>query len=196
MTKTPIKFLATSILCLFASQSFAHEGIKYDCGDDKTNLMVEFFEAEGRAQITHNAESFGVIYNDKDGYLNVFKQAQFYPENGKTRVYISSKQFECVFPSDKPKTIDQAEAQVKISNPIYTGRSLGGKVRIGASMQAKQIASLYEGDPIIIMNDSGVEMNGYDWFEIKFKNGKTGYQWGGIMCSDNEKINGLYQQCQ
>lgn len=185
-----LKFSIASLICLTASQTFAHEGVKYDCTDKDIDLMVNFFEDENRAQISHDGKTYGVLYNGVDGYLNVFLQAQFYPKGEKARVYLGSEQFECTYPSLKPK-VKTPPAEI-----TYTGRSLGGKVRDGASMSGRQIASLYEGDPITILNDSGVEMNGYDWFEIKFKNGKTGYQWGGIMCSDNLKIDGIYEQCK
>jgi len=65
------------------------------------------------------------------------------------------------------------------------GYSYGGKVRSGPGMQYRQIGSLQEGNRINILNGTGVMMNGYEWFEIRYRNGRTGYQWGGIMCSQN-----------
>lgn len=37
-------------------------------------------------------------------------------------------------------------------------------------------------------------MDGYDWFKIEF-HGRIGYQWGGIMCSD-QAISGILEQCK
>ncbi|WP_417678315.1 MliC family protein [Roseibium sp.] len=63
------------------------------------------------------------------------------------------------------------------------GTSYGGKVRGGPGMQYRQVGSLREGDRILILNGTGAMMNGYEWFQIRYRNGRTGYQWGGLMCS-------------
>jgi membrane-bound inhibitor of C-type lysozyme len=74
----------------------------------------------------------------------------------------------------------QASPDVDFPQPGY---SYGGKVRSGPGMNFQQVGSLREGDHILILNGTGAMMNGYEWFEIRYRNGRTGYQWGGIMCS-------------
>jgi len=74
------------------------------------------------------------------------------------------------------------------------GQSYGGKVRSGPGMSYGQAGSLREGDPILILNDTGVVMNGYNWFHISYRNGRRGYQWGGIICSERA-YNGIFRQC-
>lgn len=74
----------------------------------------------------------------------------------------------------------QASPDVDFPQPGY---SYGGKVRSGPGMQFRQVGSLREGDDILILNGTGTMMNGYEWFEIRYQNGRTGFQWGGIMCS-------------
>ncbi|NVK35990.1 MAG: MliC family protein [Rhodobacteraceae bacterium] len=66
-----------------------------------------------------------------------------------------------------------------------SGYSYGGKVRSGPGMNFRQIGSLYEGDPIVILNGTGAMMNDYEWFEIRYGDGQVGFQWGGLMCSQN-----------
>ncbi|WP_068411709.1 MliC family protein [Labrenzia sp. OB1] len=63
------------------------------------------------------------------------------------------------------------------------GQSFGGKVRSGPGMQYQQVGSLYERDSFLILNATGVMMNGYEWFQIRYGNGQTGFQWGGLLCS-------------
>lgn len=79
------------------------------------------------------------------------------------------------------------------SLPMY-GRSLGGVMRSQPDMSSRKAASLKEGDRIEILADTGVAMNGYTWFKIRAK-GKTGYHWGGILCSD-AALGGALQVCQ
>lgn len=76
----------------------------------------------------------------------------------------------------------QASPDVDFPQPGY---SYGGKVRSGPSMNHRHIGSLNEGDKILILNGTGAMMNGYEWFKIRYRNGKIGYQWGGIMCAQN-----------
>jgi len=59
------------------------------------------------------------------------------------------------------------------------GQSYGGKVRSGPGMQYGQSGSLYQGDSILILSGAGVMMNGYEWFQVRYRNGVTGYHWGG-----------------
>lgn len=73
--------------------------------------------------------------------------------------------------------------------------SLGGVVRSGAGTQHARVGSLSYGDPVALKSRTGEMMNGYEWFEIEFGEGQTGYMWGGIMCSNALHIVGLYQDC-
>ena len=38
-------------------------------------------------------------------------------------------------------------------------------------------------------------MGEYPWFRIRFKNGREGYKWGGILCSFGDPIPGIAGQC-
>ena len=72
------------------------------------------------------------------------------------------------------------------------GQSLGGIVRSAPSQSAAKIASLAEGAPLTIVARD-VKWDGYDWFKVTF-DGRTGYQWGGIMCSRHQ-LDGVLRQC-
>ncbi len=73
--------------------------------------------------------------------------------------------------------------------------SLGGKVRRGAGLQYEQTDSLPYGEPVILLERTGVMMDGFEWFRIEYSEGLTGYQWGGIMCSRALHIIGIYSPC-
>lgn len=74
------------------------------------------------------------------------------------------------------------------------GKSFGGAFRAGPSTDSRQIGSLRKGHKITILENAGSEMNGFDWIKIRF-NGRTGYQWGGVICSQ-AKVKGIYQTCR
>ena len=74
--------------------------------------------------------------------------------------------------------------------------SWGGVVRNGPGMEYGQIDGLQNGDPVTLLRNTGVWMNNYPWFEIRFKNGRQGFKWGGILCGQNEQVPGLYKTCE
>lgn len=87
---------------------------------------------------------------------------------------------------------EHAEAQVVF--PREAG-STGGRVRSGPGLEHKRIDGLRDGDAIVLLEDSGVQMRGYPWFKIRFKNNREGYQWGGILCSFGAAIDGVKGTC-
>ncbi len=72
------------------------------------------------------------------------------------------------------------------------GRSLGGIMRAGPSQSSARVTSTGEGNELTILA-RGPMWDGYNWFQVRYQ-GRTGFQWGGIMCSMNP-IAGIYQQC-
>ncbi|MCF6327446.1 MAG: SH3 domain-containing protein [Devosiaceae bacterium] len=74
------------------------------------------------------------------------------------------------------------------------GQSYGGNVRSGPGTNFSQVGDLSEGDHVVIIKDAGVMMNAYGWFEINYGDGKTGFQWGKLLCSSSA-YSGIYQQC-
>ncbi|MEM8959509.1 MAG: hypothetical protein AAGC86_17040 [Pseudomonadota bacterium] len=79
------------------------------------------------------------------------------------------------------------------SFPIM-GQSLGGHWRDAASADADLMGTLPPGRAVPILGRSDATYNGYHWFEIEV--GRIiGYQWGGILCSNDRQIVGLAAQC-
>ncbi len=72
------------------------------------------------------------------------------------------------------------------------GQSLGGIVRDAPSQSAAKVASLAEGAPVKILERAAMWDND-NWFRISF-GGRSGYQWGGIMCS-RQPLSGIFRQC-
>ncbi|MEM8646613.1 MAG: SH3 domain-containing protein [Pseudomonadota bacterium] len=86
-------------------------------------------------------------------------------------------------------------AEAQSTFPVEAG-SWGGKVRTGPGSSFKQVAGLKEGDTVKILEDTGVQMNGFPWFKIEFDDGKTGYKWGGVLCSRKVQVKGTFRQCE
>lgn len=73
--------------------------------------------------------------------------------------------------------------------------SLGGNVRAGPGMDFASTDSLPLGEPVSLVSRTGIQMDGFEWFEIEYSEGLRGFQWGGIMCSNALHIVGLYDPC-
>jgi len=71
----------------------------------------------------------------------------------------------------------------------------GGVVRRGPSVKYDKITSTKEFEPITVVRNAGVDMGGYPWFEIRFRGGIKGYQWGGIICSTETPFAGTFDKC-
>jgi hypothetical protein len=88
------------------------------------------------------------------------------------------------------------ESHINDGHLNVSGKSYGGIVRSGPSMEYPRIASLKYMQKLIIVKKDTHKWNGYNWFKIKSLSGIVGYQWGGILCSDKSKQVGIYMVCE
>ncbi|MEP0943851.1 MAG: lysozyme inhibitor LprI family protein [Rhizobiaceae bacterium] len=82
---------------------------------------------------------------------------------------------------------------------LIPAASWGGKLRSGAGTEFSQVGSLKEGEPVSLVENTGVIFNGFPWFKILYQNPANGqmneaYQWGGILCAFSD-VEGVYQRC-
>lgn len=74
--------------------------------------------------------------------------------------------------------------------------SWGGVVRSGPGGKYSRIGTLEQGEHVMLMENTGVMWNGYPWWKIEIWGGNAiGYQWGGILCSLNAPMEGIYESC-
>lgn len=91
-------------------------------------------------------------------------------------------------------SIGVAEAAAAEEAFPIMGQSLGGHWRDSASADGTLMGTLPPGRPVPIISKSDETYRGYHWFGIEIGR-VTGYQWGGILCSNDRKIDGLANQC-
>ncbi len=78
--------------------------------------------------------------------------------------------------------------------PVQAG-SFGGRVRSGPGIAFSSPGSVADGEPIVLIEKTGVLLDGFPWFRIAYENGKSGYQWGGIICSVRVALQGTSGIC-
>nr|WP_321442706.1 SH3 domain-containing protein [uncultured Cohaesibacter sp.] len=71
----------------------------------------------------------------------------------------------------------------------------GGIVRSGPGTQYRRVTSLPEFTPIMVTGSTGVMFNGYPWFTIQYRGNRSGYMWGGIICSTRTPFQGTFDTC-
>lgn len=73
--------------------------------------------------------------------------------------------------------------------------SWGGIVREGPGQNYRKLASLQQGEHVTLLENTSVYQNGFPWWYIEYWGGRKGYQWGGILCSLNAPMEGIYESC-
>lgn len=87
-----------------------------------------------------------------------------------------------------------ASSAVVYNNPEPAG-SWGGIVRSGPGQDFAKVESLDEGERILLMERTDVVTDGFPWFKISFRGGKTGYKWGSILCSVSGERTDIFKTC-
>ena len=94
----------------------------------------------------------------------------------------------------EPAAASPAATVAKPAFP-HPAQSWGGIVRAGPGTKFRRQGSLKEGDAVTLLENTGVPLNGYVWFKIKYGS-RTGYQWGGILCPKGAAVEGTYKVCE
>lgn len=70
-------------------------------------------------------------------------------------------------------------------------------VRATPSLQSKKIANLGTGQPVTILTNADEFLDGFFWFKIALRDGRIGYIWGALLCSDadNPELNTVVRRC-
>ncbi|MEN0000033.1 MAG: SH3 domain-containing protein [Pseudomonadota bacterium] len=90
---------------------------------------------------------------------------------------------------------DENNATAAEEPPALTGQSRGGRLRSGPGTDFAIAGALDEGAPVTILENVGNTYRGYDWFEIEYGDGQKAFTWGGILCSDGQQADGLFEMC-
>lgn len=70
-------------------------------------------------------------------------------------------------------------------------------VRAAPSLQSEKIANLGTGQTVTILTNTDEFLDGFFWFKIALRDGRIGYIWGALLCSDadNPELNMVVRRC-
>ena len=186
--------LAAAGLTMTGIQALASENSNFSCGGNGIDITVELEPETGTATVVSPRGTEQLSAESDGAWRDVTQELQFYADETPPTMWMGPEQFSCkaIFPSSVD-TRTYGGNETAVNAP---GRSLGGRLRSGPGTDYGTAGSLAEGTPVTILSNTGVQFDGYDWFEVRGQSGFTAYQWGGIMCSENRQIAGIYKQCQ
>jgi hypothetical protein len=175
-------------LVLFASVALA-EGLEFSCGEQGGGSMIMIFpDGSGKSYLKAGGVQIPFAADGQGHWRGGGGTVIFTPEAMPPFLTSDAGRLDCH---------EVVRKSTPAQKPIFpvAARSWGGKLRSGPSMSDRQVGSLKEGQPIMLLRNTGVKFNGYDWFEVRLENGRIGYQWGGIICPLDQLLDGAFQVC-
>lgn len=192
---SPLKIiLPVAMLALFITGAKASPVESFDCGVATVMSIPE----EGHAQIDTARGTFFADAQTGGHYANPVQELQFYPDDNPPTLWMGSEQINCtVMLADNEVTQTHSNGAVGGNETSVNaqGQSLGGNLRDGPGTNFSKVGAIAEGTWITIITNTGIRFDGYDWFEVALDNGRRGYHWGGIMCSNGAPLAGTYSVC-
>ena len=67
-------------------------------------------------------------------------------------------------------------------------------MRAGPGSRHRKLGILRKDEPITILGRTEQLFKGQPWFRIRYR-GRTGYQWGGLICPKGQPVPGTSRQC-
>lgn len=183
--------LLIAALITTAVTANASESLSYRCNLGNQFVFVQTIPEEGRAVLEDISGNTNLVPDGRGGYFNDGEEISFEPGT-KPQLWLGDVSHACQLASAAATGNIAGNDGVRLN---VQGQSLGGKLRQGPGLNFAQTGSLSEGTWITILANTGVHMDGYDWFEVATDSGQRGFQWGGIMCSNGQQLAGLFQSC-
>lgn len=88
-------------------------------------------------------------------------------------------------------------AAAAAGDPTIAGRStLGTRVRLKPDTTAEILTSIPVGAPLRVIGETGAFLDTFQWVEVAYGEGRTGYAWGGSICTIDKELVGVHYPCR
>ncbi|MGE0039523.1 MAG: SH3 domain-containing protein [Xanthobacteraceae bacterium] len=207
--RTMLKLASALLLLGLAPGQASAQSREFFC-TDKSSVTIKVIDAKTVSVGKLQGKTIALKQNPKSPRTFVSSKAAVAIAKDEKSIRLrqaGADDMTCVFPKpagQKTKSPQVAsDDTVKAGKPksaatkfkAFKGQSWGGIVRAGPGQEFDKLASLKEGDPITVIEQSK-EMDDYFWYKIRYgKQNRTGYQWGGIICAVGQTVQGALGQC-
>jgi len=199
-----LRIITLVSFCLLTLSSMANASSisVFRCSLEKEIAFIEVNHDSGQAVFTDSVSPTNLTPDGRGGYSNDLAAVSFNGDRRNPIINLGGIKYRCEIAAGAPPPVpNNAGSDNGPKSKLYNlvnvlGQSLGGKLRAGPGTNHAQVGSLMEGAFITIVTRADVHFNGYDWFQVDAGNGQRGYQWGGIICSKGQQVDGVFQQCR
>ncbi|MEO1747260.1 MAG: SH3 domain-containing protein [Pseudomonadota bacterium] len=202
------RFIIAASAALLATTLHANAspGIELVCYDRDFQASIGFEDDWSRAYITASGAGEIIIPSSGDAGSSTFEfsgnnwrlagllpEAQLFKPDGSTANCYQSK--------ENIKTLTFYGEQMPFTWSAYAADGMGsGNVRAAPSILSEKIASLGDGEPVIILSNTDVFLDGYFWFKIEYgeRERERGYIWGALLCrstDDEFELSSTVRKC-
>ncbi|MEO0544645.1 MAG: SH3 domain-containing protein [Pseudomonadota bacterium] len=172
--------------------AYASPGIELVCYERDFQALVGFEDDWSRAYIETNAEGEIIIPATDNGGSGPF---EFAGDNWRLNGFLPEAQLalpngttaRCYQTKENIKTLTFYGEQMPFRWNAYAADGLGsGNVRATPSVLGEKIGSLGSGEPVVILSNTDVFLDGFFWFKIEYGKRERGYIWGALLCTNND----------
>lgn len=199
-----LQLLLLFVFVSFSSTAGASPGFSFVCFDKETSATIDFDLEWATAYLSINEQEFALAANEgqsgPEGYFDFASAGYRFngvaPEGQITRD--GQVVARCYQSRESIKNIALYNTEANGKWSRYDARGEGFQtVRSMPSVLGDKIASLDQGEPVIIVENTDEFLDGFFWFKIEFGEGEQGYMWGALLCTnvDNPELNTTLRRC-
>lgn len=182
-----------------------HANVEYDCGEYNNALYsITYFDEEDVAEIravdlagqTASALMRPAPSGSGSRYVSETGLTEFVEHQGNAFLFVQGVQLNCtVFAITEPggPTVFPGNPPIPPQGGgVFAGFSFGGNLRAGPGTNFADVGSTFNGQQLTLISDTGVNLNGYNWWVVQLQNGQQAHQWGGLLCAPQFFLNGIF----
>lgn len=187
--------LCAALGALLLSAQAGSANVGFECGvANGVSYDLRLLEAENVMELTASNAANGAMINRF--YLSPAGGARYanrgagftFEDQNATGVLTSTSglRFNCV--------VSDITGSPALTTPAsnFVGFSFGGNLRAGPGTQFADVGSTFNGQPLTLVSDSFVSLNGFTWWRVRLQNGQEAFQWGGLLCSPGNNLGGVF----
>ena len=184
-------YLCSALAAGAASSAISEDNFICEVGGDEAPLAIVIDRNRGRGHFTGLGLKTTITAQENGRWGNEAAAVTFLPTDQPPMVIVGFREFPCIHAADNVATA--RSGGIAVDRP---GQSLGGNMRTGPGVSHSRMKPLRGDTRLVILSNTRVSYRGYDWFRVKLADGRTGFQWGGILCSEGEAVEGLKRACR
>lgn len=183
--------LCSALAANSANTAILEDNYICEVGGGEAPLGIVIDKQKGKGRFTGLGLKTEITAEGDGRWRNAAAAITFLPADQPPLAIVGFREFSCIHAADNVATARQGG--IAVDRP---GQSLGGNMRTGPGVNHSRMKPLRGDTRLVILSNTRVRYRGYDWFRVKLADGRTGFQWGGILCSEGEAVEGLKRACR